>query len=261
MGNQLNWPSNNQSLYEGLLTDAGPIGAAIGSFLGSKIASRGRRLAFFYGDIIVLIGSGVSMIENMASIWIGRFIYGFSCGIFSVLVPLFINEVAPLELAGSLGAVNQFMVTFGSLVATLVALPVPDPGSEAEATSNYWRIMFGVPVIVAAVQALLFFCVFRTETPRFLLSRGREESTRGILGQLYGEANASSALMGLNPKSSELSNLRGTKQDRQTEEDEVQVETRVPCARSANATSRFCAHPSCLGAPTLQPPRLLPLHS
>ncbi len=46
-------------------------------------------------------------------------------GVFSVLVPKFINETAPSELKGPFGAMSQFMITFGILVVALIGLAIP----------------------------------------------------------------------------------------------------------------------------------------
>lgn len=46
---------------------------------------------------------------------IGRFIIGVACGLFTGLVPLYITEIAPVNIRGGLGTLNQLAVTFGIL--------------------------------------------------------------------------------------------------------------------------------------------------
>ena len=43
----------------------------------------------------------------------GRFGIGIACGLFTGLVPLYITEVAPVQLRGGMGTFNQLAVTSG----------------------------------------------------------------------------------------------------------------------------------------------------
>ena len=56
---------------------------------------------------------------------IGRFLWGMAAGVYTVLVPKFINETVPSNLKGPFGAMSQFMVTFGIVVPALLALNLP----------------------------------------------------------------------------------------------------------------------------------------
>ena len=56
-----------------------------------------------------------------------------------------------MSMSGSLGAVNAFMILFGVMVAMLLGLVVPEKDTEAERTSEYWRLMFGLPIAIVLV--------------------------------------------------------------------------------------------------------------
>jgi hypothetical protein len=47
-------------------------------------------------------------------------------GAFTVFVPKFINEIAPVEYKGPFGAAGQFMCTAGIFLAALMGIPIPD---------------------------------------------------------------------------------------------------------------------------------------
>jgi MFS family permease len=51
----------------------------------------------FAANAFVIIGCGISMINNIWVILVGRFIWGLGAGSFTVFVPKFINETAPTE--------------------------------------------------------------------------------------------------------------------------------------------------------------------
>lgn len=76
-------------------------------------------------NAVLCVGCGVCLVENIIVRCVGSFILGISIGVFSVLVPQFINETAPSELKGPFGAMSQFMITFGILIQSLVGLIFP----------------------------------------------------------------------------------------------------------------------------------------
>ena len=84
-------------------------------------------------NILVCIASGIVLVENVIAICIGRFLYGIAAGSFSVLVPLFINETAPIEIKGPMGVITHFFVTFGIMISFLLGLAVP----SCPISSNY----------------------------------------------------------------------------------------------------------------------------
>lgn len=77
-------------------------------------------------NILLLVATLICMFNNPWVILFGRFLYGMSAGTFTVMVPKFINEVAPSEYKGPFGAMSQFMCVFGILAVTLMGLPIPN---------------------------------------------------------------------------------------------------------------------------------------
>lgn len=82
-------------------------------------------------NLLVLIATAICMRNNILAISFGRFLYGMAAGSYSVFVPKFINEVAPLEYKGPFGGISQFMLTLGIFMAALICIPIPsDPQLE-----------------------------------------------------------------------------------------------------------------------------------
>jgi major inositol transporter-like SP family MFS transporter len=102
-----NWDDNQKSINDGLVTGFMPLGGIVGAAFAGVISGKlGRRLSFIVLDGIAIASSGILMIKGFAPLLIGRFIAGISIGGNSAIVPLYINEVAPQELAGSLGSMT-----------------------------------------------------------------------------------------------------------------------------------------------------------
>lgn len=118
-----------------------------------------------------------SMALDMLTIIISRFIIGLASGSSSVLVPIYLGEMAPPTLRGTLGTMTQFALVIGILIADIVAFPF--------ATESRWRILFGVTPFLAALQLLC--SPFLLESPRWLLGRDPESrKARFIIKKLRG---------------------------------------------------------------------------
>lgn len=118
--------------------------------------------------------------QDMLTIILARFIIGFASGYTTVLVPIYLGEVAPPSLRGTLGTLTQFAMVIGILFADLVAFPL--------ATPSGWRFMFSITDIIAIGQLLL--SPFLLESPRWLLNRNPQSlRARYIIKKLRGLRN------------------------------------------------------------------------
>lgn len=159
------------------------IGGPFGSATGGKLADkRGRRGAMLIGIWIFLIGGLIQTVaQDMLTIILARFIIGFASGYTTVLVPIYLGEVAPPSLRGTLGTLTQFAMVIGILFADLIAFPLV-------ATPNGWRVMFSATTVIAGTQ--LFLSPFLLESPRWLLNRDPNSlRARYIIKRLRGLRN------------------------------------------------------------------------
>ena len=121
----LDWGDTKDTLIM-IMSAMMPFGAMFGALTSGIIARKyGRRKALMLTDLITIFGSGIIVIPYTATFGLGRFVTGFAAGSFACLVPLYINEVAPVEVAGKVGGIVQFQVSFGIVIAYAVALPLP----------------------------------------------------------------------------------------------------------------------------------------
>lgn len=96
----------NASNRETILTAICTLGSAFGALFSGPFAKLGKLRCIFLTNFIVIVGCGLTLIQNEYIIMAGRFIYGISTGSFSVFVPLYINETAPIEIKGSVGVMT-----------------------------------------------------------------------------------------------------------------------------------------------------------
>ena len=158
------------------------IGAAAVFALLSGIPNElvGRKITILTASVIFAVGSVVmGVADSKETLLLGRLVVGAAIGIASTVVPVYISEAAPCHMRGSLTVSYNTLVVAGQLVATLVC------GAFSH-TSQGWRWMLGLAGLPAALQFVGF--IFMPESPRWLLSKGREEEARQVLTRIRPEA-------------------------------------------------------------------------
>lgn len=53
-------------------------------------------------DVVVIVGCLLTSIENFFTILIGRFIEGIAAGANNSIIPLYVNEITPLQISGKM---------------------------------------------------------------------------------------------------------------------------------------------------------------
>jgi major inositol transporter-like SP family MFS transporter len=76
------------------------LGAAIGSMFSGPVLELGRWKCLMFGNVLCIVAAILSMIPNYPCLIIGRFVYGYAAGAFSVFCPKYISEVSPVEIKG-----------------------------------------------------------------------------------------------------------------------------------------------------------------
>ncbi|XP_055373540.1 glucose transporter type 1 isoform X9 [Condylostylus longicornis] len=158
------------------------IGGMLGGFSGGWMANRfGRKGGLLLNNVLGISGAclmGFTKVSHSYEIlFLGRFIIGVNCGLNTSLVPMYISEIAPLNLRGGLGTVNQLAVTVGLLLSQVLGI------EQILGTNEGWPILLGLAVCPAILQLILLpVC---PESPRYLLiTKQWEEEARKALRRL-----------------------------------------------------------------------------
>lgn len=117
----------------------------------------------------------------------GRIVVGIAIGIASFISPLYIAEIVPAKVRGSLVAVNMLAITTGIVIAYGV--------DYALSGIQGWRIMFGVAVIPSIILAVAMWRL--PDSPRWLISRSKVEQAKQVLQRVRTESD-------VNPEISEI---------------------------------------------------------
>ena len=122
-----------------------------------------------------------------------RIIGGVGIGVVSIVSPIYISEVSPAKIRGTLVSLYQLAVTVGFLLAYLANWAI-DSNIDPTITGNVglwnkimhteaWRGMLGSETF----PALLFFFIifFIPESPKWLIVKGKLKKATGVLSKIY----------------------------------------------------------------------------
>ncbi|EED94266.1 sugar transporter [Thalassiosira pseudonana CCMP1335] len=155
------------------------VGGPFGSVLAGQWADqRGRRGALLLTTWLFIFGGLVqSMAPSLSVVILARMLIGVASGASTVLVPVYLGELAPPNLRGVIGTLTQFALVIGIFFADLVGFLF--------ANANQWRYMFALTTVMALLQLAL--TPFLLESPRWLLGRNANSSkARFIIKKLRG---------------------------------------------------------------------------
>ena len=151
-------------------------GAAVGAVGSGWLNFRlGRKYSLMIGAVLFVIGSLCSAFAPNAEILIvARVLLGLAVGIASYTAPIYLSEIAPEKIRGSMISMYQLMITIGILAAYL--------SDTAFSYTGAWRWMLGIITIPALL--LLIGVFFLPDSPRWLAARGDDGKARRVLEKL-----------------------------------------------------------------------------
>jgi MFS transporter, SP family, arabinose:H+ symporter len=117
-----------------------------------------------------------------------RFAGGIAIGAASMLSPLYIAEISPEKIRGTLVALYQLAIVIGILVVFFVNLQIQRLGDETWNATTGWRWMFASLVAPSLLFGILLLAV--PESPRWMMKIGRRETALRILERVGGAENA-----------------------------------------------------------------------
>ena len=163
------------------------LGSLIGAAAGGILADRlGRRKLLIATAIVFGLGAlAAALAPGTAWLIVARVVAGVAIGIASFVAPLYISEIAPVDIRGKLVSINQVALTGGIVLSYLI--------DYAFAGSQAWRWMFALAMIPAAAFGIGL--MFIPDSPRWLAARGHGDKARDVLkrirdpGQVENEFN------------------------------------------------------------------------
>lgn len=150
-------------------------GAVFGTLISGFVSSKfGRRKTILVSAVIFVAGALLCAFSPDENFLIGaRFVLGIGVGVASFTAPLYLSEISPQSVRGSMISMYQLMITIGILIAFLSDTWLATYATFGATTGGHWRIMLGVIAIPAAVMFAGVW--FLPESPRWLFLKGFQQ--------------------------------------------------------------------------------------
>lgn len=176
---------------------AGPLATILGRRVGMMLAA-----ILFFGSSILsafpetgLAAQGGLGVHALTPFMVYRFIGGMAIGMASLISPMYIGEIAPAKQRGMLVTFQQLAIVGGILLVAIVNLYIQRMGG----TNDTWVDQIGWRYMLAscALPAGLFFlaALMMPDTPRWYVSKGKEDKARKLLNELNDEATAEATMV------------------------------------------------------------------
>ena len=162
---------------QGFLVSSVLIGAVIGAATNGILADIfGRKKIIMATAVIFILGSILcAFAPNVYVLILSRIFVGFAVGIVNFVVPLYLSEVSPKNLRGTLVSLYQWAITAGILFSYFINAVF------AQAVYN-WRWMLFAGVVPGLV--LFIGMCFMSDTPRWLVSKNRDDEAKKVFSKI-----------------------------------------------------------------------------
>ncbi|GBL52645.1 hypothetical_protein [Candidozyma auris] len=159
----------------GLMVSIFNVGCAIGGIILCKMGDQwGRRIGIMVAMVVYIIGIivQISSSDKWYQYFVGRFITGLAVGTVSVICPLFISEVSPKQIRGTLVCCFQLCITLGIFLGYCTTYGT----KESYTDSRTWRIPLGLCFAWAILLLVGMVCM--PESPRYLIEKHKIEDAK-----------------------------------------------------------------------------------
>lgn len=162
---------------QGFLVSSVLIGAVIGAATNGVLADIfGRKAIIMTTAVIFILGSILcAFAPNIYILIISRIFVGFAVGIVNFVVPLYLSEISPKHLRGTLVSLYQWAITAGILFSYFIN------AAFAQAIYN-WRWMLFAGVFPGLI--LFIGMYFMSDTPRWLVSKNNEDEAEKVFKKI-----------------------------------------------------------------------------
>jgi sugar porter (SP) family MFS transporter len=147
-------------------------GTVIGAMFGGIPTEKfGRKKVLLWVGILFAVSAFGSAFANDPYVFsFFRFLGGLGIGVSSVVAPIYISEISTPVTRGKLGALYQFNIVFGILIAFLSNYFLQGVGGADD-----WRWMLGVLAVPSIIYTALVLGI--SESPRWLITHKNDQTS------------------------------------------------------------------------------------
>lgn len=171
--------------------------ALVGSIIGVAVAGvlsdfLGRKKTLIISAVLFSVSAiGCCICNGFSDLVVYRIIGGVGIGVVSIVSPMYISEISPAKIRGTMVALYQLAITIGLLLAYLINYAIlanaettqfASPFLQKILSSEMWRGMLGSESFVTVFFLIIVF--FIPESPRWLIVKGQDDRAMKIFERL-----------------------------------------------------------------------------
>ncbi|KAF4578645.1 hypothetical protein EYR36_000452 [Pleurotus pulmonarius] len=158
------------------------IGGLIGSIVANPITNKyGRKGATRASALLVALGTVFMTIAGSVGVMaFGRLLVGIGSGIGLCVGPIYLSEIAPPSISGSIGVLTQLSIVLGIMITQLLGINL--------ATPTTWRLVLFASCALSMFQLLT--SAIACETPAYLGGKGLHDQKRAVSQRLWGTTSS-----------------------------------------------------------------------
>ncbi|XP_076192062.1 solute carrier family 2, facilitated glucose transporter member 9 isoform X2 [Aptenodytes patagonicus] len=142
------------------------IGGLVGAIIVTPIVKFfGRKCTLLLNNVFAVTAALLMSLSFLAGSFemliLGRIIMGVDAGISLSALPMYLSEISPKEIRGSLGQVTAIFICIGVFTGQVLGLP------EIFGQESRWPYLFGAIIVPSLIQIVIL--PFLPESPRYLL--------------------------------------------------------------------------------------------
>ncbi len=172
------------------------LGGISGCILSGYTINWGRRNMLILSDVVFLLGTIPMLIPSLPKSFTqadyyyflpGRFLTGFTIGIVTVVVPIFLKEISSPGLYGRMWSAHSLVIVFGEVVGQSMCYEIWADGVDSQLPIHFWfaKLTFLLPAIVELAQLFLLIFYSKLDTPKFYLHIGADTECLESLASIY----------------------------------------------------------------------------
>lgn len=119
-----------------------------------------------------ILVAGIIQINDIGVLLACRLLQGFLVGNFMAITPIYINELVPVDIQGSFGALTQLFVIIAIVLCYFFGVIFQVNHVDGQ---FIWRFLFSFTGITAIIQSVLLILDFIPESPVSLVEAGKIE--------------------------------------------------------------------------------------
>jgi SP family xylose:H+ symportor-like MFS transporter len=175
------------SVETGWAISSALVGCLIGAFFSDYLSNRfGRKITMLITAILFILNSiGTALPNSFTMFVLFRIVGGIGVGVASMVVPMYIAEIAPPKRRGALVGNYQLAIVIGIVVVYFVNYFIALQGDAHWNLNMGWRWMFGSEIIPSLLFLVFIFLI--PESPRWLFLKGKNQEAMAVLQKINTE--------------------------------------------------------------------------